>query len=169
MTMQEKITKRYPVDERISQVNEKRLAVCGVIAIFYVIIRLIYVGFQGELALPELILLFLMAGAMAMVDRKNNIHELPRFLGRPLDPAPSARGKRIGMYLLAAAGLAASWAAMDYICGVVRWDAPIKGVLADTGICVVVFFLFNLIIGESKVRKYNCYMKQAEEEENDLS
>ena len=111
----------------------------------------------------------MMAGAMALVDRKNDIHELPRFLGRPLDPAPSARRKRIGMYLLAAFGLAASWTAMDFLCKVLPWGTPITGVLADVGISIAVFFLINFILGESKVRKYNSYMKKLEEEENDIS
>ena len=41
--------------------------------------------------------------------------------------------------------------------------------LADVGISTAVFFLINFILGESKVRKYNSYMKKLEEEENDIS
>ena len=54
----DKITQAYPVDERVSAVNDKGLAACGIIAIFYVIGRIIYVGIKGGLALPELVLLF---------------------------------------------------------------------------------------------------------------
>ena len=169
MTMQEKMTERYPVDERISQVSEKRLAVCGAIAMMYAAVRIIYVGFRGELAVPELVLLFLMVGAMALIDRKNDVYELPRFFGRPLDPKPSARGKRCGVYLLAAAGLAGSWAAADYFCNVFHWGTPETGILADFAVCTVIFFLIDFVWGEHKVKQYNKYQAKLEAEENDLS
>jgi len=158
----------YPMDERTMQVNEKRLALCGVIAIFYVVVRVIYVGFHGELAVPELVLLFLMVAAMTLIDRKNDVHSLPQFMGRTLDPKPSARGKRIGQYLLGAMLLAASWTAMDYFGAFVGWNEPVKGALVDFGISTVIFFLFDLILGEYKVRKYNSYMAKMEAEENNL-
>ncbi|MBR5371613.1 MAG: hypothetical protein IK130_05295 [Oscillospiraceae bacterium] len=169
MTMQEKLTQKYPVDERTAQVNEKRLAVCGVVAIFYVVVRIIYVGFHGELAVPEIVLLFLMLICMIGVDRQNEVHTLPQFMGKPLDPSPAARGKRIGIYLLTGLGLAGSWTAMDYFGSIVGWTDRTLGTIADFAIIGTVCFVLNFIVEERKVKSYNRYMAKLEAEENDLS
>lgn len=165
----DRLTANYQLDERTMQVNEKRLAICGVIAIFYVAVRIVYVGFQGNLAVPELVLLFLMFAAGTLVDRRNEIHALPQFMGRTLDPKPAARPKRIGMYLLGALLLSASWTAMDYFGNLIGWSEPVQGVLADIAISTAVFFLIDLIFGEWKVSRYNRYLAKMEAEENDLS
>ena len=165
----DKIRKACPTDERTSQVNEKRLAVAGVIAIFYVIVRIIYVGFHDELALPELVLLFLMVFAMWGVDLQNNVHELPRFFNRTLDPAPSARGKRFLIYLASSAFLAGTWTAADYLTGIVGWENKIIGFVIDFGIMLAVCFLLTAFSGERKVKAYNRYQAQLDAEENDLS
>lgn len=165
----DRIRKAYPTDERVSRVNEKRLAVAGVIAIFYVIVRIIYVGFHDGLAVPELVLLFLMVLAMWGVDLQNDVHELPRFFGKQLDPAPSARGKRFLIYLGASALLAGTWAAADYFTGLTGWDSRLAGTAIDFGITFAVCFLLTAFAGERKVRSYNRLMQQMQDEENDLS
>lgn len=166
----DKIRKAYPTDERISQVNEKRLAVAGVIAVFYVIVRIIYVGFKGGLAVPELVLLFLMVLAMWGVELQNNVHALPKHFGKELDPAPAARGRRIGFYALAAALLAGTWTAAAHFLNIAAWKAEgPAGFVCDLLISFAVIFLINLLLGEWKVRSYNRYQKQLEAEENDLT
>ena len=72
-----KLRGAYETDERLDAVNTQGLAACGMIAILYVIVRIIYVGFHGGLALPELVLLFLMGLAIRKVNRQHKVHELP--------------------------------------------------------------------------------------------
>ncbi|MCR5306500.1 MAG: hypothetical protein K6E36_08390 [Oscillospiraceae bacterium] len=166
----DKLRKAASGDERVAQVSEKRLAIAGVIAVFYVVVRILYVGFRGELAVPELVLLFLMVLAMWGVDLQNGVHELPKHFGKELDPAPAARGRRIGFYALAAALLSASWTAADHFLNIFAWKAAgAYGFVTDALIGFAVFFLFNLLSGEWKVRRYNRYMQKLEAEENDLS
>ena len=112
-TSAEQMVERYKADERTAQVNEKGLAACGVAAIFYVTFRIIYVGFRGGLAVPELVLLFVMAAMMSLVKKKNNLQELPVLFGRRLDPAPEAFPKRLLLYVLSALRLSVAWTLLD--------------------------------------------------------
>ena len=88
-----KLRGAYETDERMGAVNTQGLAACGMIAILYVIVRIIYVGFHGGLALPELVLLFLMGIAIRKVNRQHKVHKLPTVFGKVVDPSPKARGK----------------------------------------------------------------------------
>lgn len=165
----DKIRSAYPTDERVSAVNEKRMAAAGAIAILYVIVRIIYVGFRGELALPELVLLFLMVFVMWGIDLQNSVHELPKFFGKELDPAPSARAKRFLIYLASSAFLAGSWTAVDYFSGLIERENKLAGAAVDFGIGLVICLLLTAFCGERKVKGYNRYQQQLEAEENDLS
>ena len=114
-TANEQMVDLYKTDERTAQVNEKGLAACGVAAIFYVTFRIIYVGFHGELAVPELVLLFIMAAMMSLVKKKNHLHELPVLFGKRLDPAPEAFPKRLLLYVLSALRLSVAWSIQSTI------------------------------------------------------
>ena len=54
-----KLRGAYETDERMDAVNTQGLAACGMIAILYVMVRIIYVGVHGGLALPDLLRLLL--------------------------------------------------------------------------------------------------------------
>lgn len=87
-----KLRGAYETDERLDAVNTQGLVACGMIAILYVIVRIIYVGVHGGLALPELVLLFLMGLAIWKVNRQHKVHKLPTVFGKVVDPSPKARG-----------------------------------------------------------------------------
>lgn len=96
--------KRMKIARIAHDMNQEELAkrvgvtrqTIGMIAILYVIVRIIYVGFHGGLALPELVLLFLMGLAIRKVNRQHKVHKLPTVFGKVVDPSPKARGKRLG-------------------------------------------------------------------------
>lgn len=166
----EKLKTAYPyADERTSMVSEKGLAACGVIAIFYVIIRIIYVGINGGLALPELILLFIMVFAINRVNERNKFFPLPSVMGRALDPAPSAKGKRIALYALNALPLAVSWAVVDMLTNVTGQSGGFGQIVTDFISMFIVAFVFDAFMYEAKVKKYNAHLSELEAEENDLS
>ena len=163
----DKITQAYP-DEREQAVNDKGLAACGVVAIFYVIVRIIYVGIKGGLALPELVLLFLMVLAMTVVKRKNNVYELPKstLLGLPLDTSSTrkARITRILNYLGDSVIFGVVMGAFEFFLG---HERNISDLVTGFIIAVVISFIIDIIYGEIKVKKYNAYMKTLDDEEDE--
>lgn len=166
----EKMKKAYPyADERTSMVSEKGFAACGVIAIFYVLIRIIYVGINGDLALPELVLLFIMVFAINRVNHQNKVFPLPNIMGKALDPAPSARGKRLALYALNALPLAISWTVIDMLTDVTGQSGGFRQLIIDFISMFTVAFVFDSIVYEKSVRKYNAHLAELEAEENDLS
>ena len=169
MTKQKKVSERHPFDERISQVSQMRLAVCGILAIPYILYRIIHAWFSGENAVPELVLLTMMTAATALVERINNVYSMPTMIGRQLNPAPSARGKRITVYLFDAAVIAAAITLLDYFCNFIGWSSSLTGALLLFALAALLTFLFNIVWGEHKVKQYNKYQAKLEAEENDLS
>lgn len=165
----QKMTETYPTDERTQRINEKGLAACGAVAFLYIAGRIIYCGFKGDLAVPELVLLFVMVIVLAAVNRQNQLHELPLVLGKRLDPSPRAKGKRIGLYALNSLIYAASWTAADALIGITGWEPFALGLIADFTIGFATWFFVDFFFYERKIKRYNSYMAQLEAEENDLS
>lgn len=167
----DKIASAYQTDERISRVNETGLAACGVVAIIYVVARIIYIGFKGEIALAELVLLALMGIALGITNSKNKVYTIPTFFGKQLDISQNSHGliNRMKWYLAEAAFFATTWSALDIFLEVTEFT---KSVVMDTvinfGITLIVVFVLDLIIYEPKVKKYNNYLSQLEEDENNL-
>ena len=166
----EKMRAAYPnVDERTSVVSRDGMAACGVISIFYVFITIIYVGFNGGLALPELVLLFVMLFAINRVNYRNRVFPLPSIYGKAVDPAPAAKGKRIGLYALNSLPLAVSWALYDTITNITgQSNVPLQ-IITDFSLMFIVAFIIDTILNEAKVKKYNNNLNMLEKEENDLS
>ena len=164
----DKITQAYPTDEREQAVNDKSLAACGVIAIFYVIVRIIYVGIKGGLALPELVLLFLMVFAMTVVKRKNNFYEPPKsmFLALSLDTSSTRKAKttRILNYLGDSVIFGVVMVAFEFF---LDHERDISNLVTGFIIAVVISFIIDIIYGEIKVKKYNAYMKTLDDEEDE--
>ena len=166
----DKMKTKYPnVDERTSMVSEKGFAACGVIALFYVFIRLIYVGIHGELALPELVLLFIMVFAINRVNHQNKVFPLPTIMGKSLDPAPHAKGKRIALYALNALPLAVSWTVIDMLTDVTGQSGGFRQMITDFISMFIVAFIFDTIVYEKSVKKYNAHSAELDSMENDLS
>ena len=172
--MADKITAAYPVDERVSAVNDKGLAACGVIAIFYSIGRIVYVGFKGSLALPELILLLVMVAAMTMVERQNHVYNCPKTIigGKPLDTGMTkkARKSRMLYYLGDSVVFAVIMSVITFFGD--KNSRNIVSMAVEFGVCLVICFLLDYFLEERKVRKYNEYMNSLcgeEDDKNDLS
>jgi hypothetical protein len=164
----EKLKKRYPTDERVSAVNEKALAACGCAAILYTIGRLVYCGFRGEFALPEFILLMVMAALLLTIKDKNGVYELPTVLGKRLSPERSARPGRVGLYALQSALMAGMISAIS-ILSRKEAESPLKSALLFFPIGFAVVFLFEFLWNERRVRLYQAQNAVMEEDENDLS
>ncbi len=167
--LSDKITAAYPTDERTSRAAEKGLAACGICALIYVVTRFIYCGFHGRLPLPEIVLLVLMSICISAANRAYRVIELPRYFGRTVDPAPSARPKRILLYALTGLMLGASWTMVDFFGHVTDWGSAPQRIAADIGITSVVCAVCETVIGEIKVHRYNSEAARLEAEENDLS
>lgn len=168
----QKMKTAYPhADERTSMVSEKGLAACGVIAIFYVFIRITYVGFHGDLAVPELVLLFVMLFAINRVNHQNKVYPIPTIFGKSLDPSPGAKGKRIALYALNALPLALSWALLDMFLftDIMERSNGISQFIIDFTGMFIVAFIADTILNENSIKKYNKYYALLEAEENDLS
>ena len=170
----EKLKKRYPTDERISASNTKALAYCGMAAIAYDVIMITYESFRKNgNPIPEMILLAVIAIIITAVKRKDRIVERPEAAGKLLDTGTTAgaRIKRFAMYLLESLLFVAGLAAADFI-SVKAGITPADSRLIDHPRAAVIFFvisfLFALILGERKAKKYNAYQKQLDEEENSL-
>lgn len=165
-TANEQMVDLYKTDERTAQVNEKGLAACGVAAIFYVTIRIIYVGFHGELAVPELVLLFVMVAMMSLVKRKNHLHELPVLFGKRLDPSPEAFPKRLLLYVLSALRLSVAWTLMDVFANITGLDSVPLTVGLDLTLGTLIFALFDMLINEKQIRAYRSEQAKLDAEEN---
>lgn len=164
-----KLRGAYETDERLDAVNTQGLAACGMLAILYVIVRIIYVGVHGGLALPELVLLFLMGLAIWKVNRQHKVHKLPTVFGKVVDPSPKARGKRLGLYTLNGAALALTWSLMDLFGDITGQGMCVRQFAIAFMMTLVISFLMDLVISERKIQKYNAYIVRLEAEENDLS
>lgn len=165
-TANEQMVDLYKTDERTAQVNEQGLAACGVAAIFYVTIRIIYVGFHGELAVPELVLLFVMVAMMSLVKRKNHLHELPVLFGKRLDPSPEAFPKRLLLYVLSALRLSVAWTLMDVFANITGLDSAPLTVVMDLTLGTLIFALFDMLINEKQIRAYRSEQAKLDAEEN---
>lgn len=165
-TANEQMVDLYKTDERTAQVNEKGLAACGVAAIFYVTFRIIYVGFHGELAVPELVLLFIMAAMMSLVKKKNHLHELPVLFGKRLDPAPEAFPKRLLLYVLSALRLSVTWTLLDVFANITGLDSAPLTVVMDLTLGTLIFALFDMLINEKQIRAYRREQAKLDAEEN---
>lgn len=169
----EKYTQKYHADERESDVTKEGLAAAGGIAIVYCVARIIYLGLaKSKLAVAELVLLFLMVIVVTVIEHKNKVYTVPTYFGRRLNTGTDKKAKmsRILMYLGDACAFAATYTACDIIFEFSNrlTKSVVLDAAIDFGIMLVIAFAFDFILGESKVKKYNAYLKQLEEEENNL-
>ena len=145
-----KLRGAYETDERLDAVNTQGLAACGMIAILYVTVRIIYVGL-----------------AIRKVNRQHKVHKLPTVFGKVVDPSPKARGKRLGLYTLNGAALALTWSLMDLFGDITGQGMCVRQFAIDFMMMLVISFLMDLVISERKIQKYNAYIARLEAEEND--
>lgn len=167
----EKITDEYQTDERLSRINEKTLAWCGICAIFYVVIRIIYVGFKGKLAVEELALLGVMSLCIVFSECANRVCTVPTVLGMRLntEKTKKARLQRMLLYAADSAALAVFISILTLVFDVKELSInAIKGCLGELLVSFVVFFIITYIWTELKVRRYNKHIKVMEEDENNL-
>ncbi len=136
-------------DERAAAANTAGLALCGCAAICYVAVRIIWVGFHGKLAIPELVLLFVMVGLLALANMKSGVAKLPRVFGKELSAAPQDRLKRIGMYALESAVISVAWTILDSLT-----EKLFGNFIVDFLVCFVICFVIALLIGEFQVKRY---------------
>ncbi len=171
--LREKYTEKYHADERESNVTKEGLAAGGAIAIAYCVVRIIYLGLaKGRFALAELILLLLIVFVTTAIQHQNKVYDIPTYFGRRLNTGTDRKAKmsRILMYMGDAAAFAAVYLAADLIFNFttnLTSSAVLDGII-DFFIGFVIMFLLDMLLGESKVKKYNAYQKQLEEEENNL-
>lgn len=142
-----------PTDERTAAVNEKGLAAAGAIAILYVVARLIWCGFHGELAVPELVLLFVMVLVMSAVKKQNGVYDMPRMFGVELDPAHVSLKKRMLYYAAESVIYAGSYTLVDFLLGITSWNRSIGGVIADFAIGFAVWMLITALLNEHAIKK----------------
>ena len=165
----EKIVETYPVDERVSAVNNKGLAACGVIAILYCIGRIIYVGFaKDNLALPEFVLLIVMVVAITFVERRNHVYNFPKTMsGREINTEPTKKGKkkRILYYFEDSAVFAAAMTAATYIFE--KDSREFSTLAAEFATCIIILFLLDFILTENQVKGYNKYLKSLDEDDEE--
>lgn len=150
----EKIVEKYHTDERVSAVNRDALAVCGVIAILYCLGKFFYVAVRGSFAVSEFVLLMIMALAITIVNMKNHIYDFPKTItGRELNVEMNRSGllNRIKYYLSDSLFFAVVLTAFDVILDKEKND--IHYYVVDFFIVLVIFFLFDFIIVEWKVKK----------------
>lgn len=169
----EKYTQKYHADERESDVTKEGLAAGGAIAIVYCVVRIIYLGLaKSRLAIAELILLFLIVIVITVIEHQNKMYTIPTYFGRKLNTSTDKKAKmsRILMYLGDACAFAATYTACDIIFDFTNklTKSVVLDAAIDFGITLVIAFALDYILGEHKVKKYNAYLKQLEEEENNL-
>ena len=149
-------------DERVGLVATKGLALCGCAALLYVIVRIIWCGIHNELAVPELVLLGIMALCIYLNNRANNVANLPRIFGIELSPAPQDRIKRFGLYAADSLVFSAVCAAADY-CFEHNFTDTWQTVL----ISFVVVFVLNIVLNEMAVKRYLAQLTRLNIEEAD--
>lgn len=107
-----------------------------------------------------------------VIEHKNKVYTVPTYFGRRLNTGTDKKAKmsRILMYLGDACAFAATYTACDIIFEFSNrlTKSVVLDAAIDFGIMLVIAFAFDFILGESKVKKYNAYLKQLEEEENNL-
>lgn len=167
----DKLTTEYDTDERLAGVSNQVFASFGIFSFFYFVGRLIYVGFaHRELALPELLMILLCFLLLWVSEKENNIYSFPTYLGKKLNTGTDKRAKksRVLLYL----GDSAAFALFLCVIGIISDGVPSGKEWIDTAIVfaieLAVMFLFSYLTTEHKVKKYNAYQKQLEEEENNL-
>ncbi len=160
----EKILRTVPHDERISAVNNQGMAYCGMAAFAYVVIRLLYCGIKGAFALPEFVLLMLMAYILLHNARKNGICNLPVIMGKTLNPDKKAVWSRMGLYALDAAIFAACFALIMLL-----QDHSVAGFLLSFFMGFFMDFVFQMAVKEPVVRKYRKQQEMLDAEENDMT
>lgn len=90
-------------------------------------------------------------------------------MGKALDPAPSAKGKRIALYALNALPLAVSWTVIDMLTDVTGQSGGFRQMITDFISMFIVAFSFDTIVYEKSVKKYNAHSAELDSMENDLS
>ncbi len=169
----EKYTQKYHADERESNVTKDGLAAGGAIAIVYCAVRIIYLGLaKSRLAVAELILLFLIVIVITAIEHQNKMYTVPTYFGRRLNTGTDKKAKmsRILMYLGDACAFALTYMVADIFFEFTSkiTNSVVLDAVIDFGIMLVIMFSLDYILGEHKVKKYNAYLKQLEEEENNL-
>lgn len=156
-------------DERTAVVNKSALAVCGIIALIYCIIKIVYCLLCGKSAVSETILLFVLLLVTTKVQDKNLLYPPPIIYGKTLDPSPSAKIKRIGWYILNSLPITIILPIADAILKISGNPPKILQLIIDFVIMFVIAFLSDLIPNEITIKKYNKLNAQLDEDENDLS
>lgn len=124
---------------------------------------------NGDLAVPELILFFIMMFAISRVNHQNKVYPIPTVFGKSLDPSPTAKGRRIALYALNALPMALSWTLIDMFTDVTGQTGGVTQAAVDFVSMFIVAFIVDTILNENRINKYNKYSAQLEAEENDLS
>ncbi len=169
MKFREKVEEKV-YDERTQKISQNGLAICGVISIFYVIGRIIYMGFvKDRLALPEIILLLVFCAVLSFNDLKNNNFDFSEY-DKKYDTSPTKEGKRnrFKRYALHSLVFAFAFATMDiiFLGDIFSKKIWLEGIITFVSMYATSFIIDSLV-GEHKVKKYNKFMDSLEDDEQD--
>lgn len=156
-------------DERTTVVNKSALAVCGIIAFVYCIIKITYGLICGQSAVSETVLLFVLLFVATKVQDKNMLYSLPIIYGKPLDPSPTAKTKRIGWYILNSLPIAIILPIADAVLKISSNPPKIINLIIDFLLMFIIAFLSDIIFNEITIKKYNNLNAKLDEDENDLN
>lgn len=167
----DRLTAEYETDERLGGIYNQTLSNFGVFSVLYFIGRIFYVAFaHHKPAIAEIVMLALFFLLMWADEKENNIYSFPTFMGKKLNTGTDKKAKksRVLLYL----GDSAAFALFLCVVEIISDGVPSGKEWIDTAIVfaieLAVMFLFSYLTTEHKVKKYNAYQKQLEEEENNL-
>lgn len=160
----------YVEDERIKTINQKGLAACGAVAIFYSLGKILYMGFaKNKLALPELILFLIFSAIIWFNNIKNNNYDFSEY-GKKYDTSLTGEGKRSRLKKYAVHNLmfAVTFTAADliFLGDVFSKSIWLEGALTFIGLYIIGFTV-DYLVNENKVKKYNKFMDSLEEQEQE--
>ena len=171
----DRLTAEYETDERLGGIYNQTLSNFGVFSVLYFIGRIFYVAFaHHKPAIAEIVMLALFFLLMWADEKENNIYSFPTFMGKKLNTGTDKKAKksRVLLYLGESLIFGVVVVALDLATDIAKGGTPsvreLIVAIASFIVATAALFLFNYLTTERKIKKYNAYQKQLEEEENNL-
>lgn len=165
-----KAEKRLWHDARIAHSYQTGLGICGIIVVVYAVIWILFTLLKHrQIAVPEIVLLLVMALLPPMIRQMNRIYQPPCACFIRLEPEKYRLPARLLLYGADAAvwGVTAGLAIL--ICSIPFRIGIFRGVSGGIVAVSALRFLWNLLMKEGTVTKIKAEQKKLEAEENDLS